>query len=55
MARQRGGMLLQEVYACEVCGTQRVINRLKKRKMGHNKHMLCPTCCTIKAIFIKIE
>ncbi len=32
-----------------------IINRLKKRKMGHNKHMLCPTCCTIKAIFIKIE
>jgi len=49
------GKLLQELYKCEQCGTNRTINRLSKKKNGHPKHMICAGCGGKKSKFRKVE
>ena len=51
----RTGNLLQEVYKCEICGTQRTINRKAKKKIDHPKHMICTGCGGKKTKYRKVE
>ena len=51
MTRKKDQRMVQSKFICQKCGAQMVLyrKRAEQRKLGHVKHMYCPSCKETKA------
>lgn len=51
MTRNKDQRMVQSKFICQECGAQMVLyrKRAEQRKLGHVKHMFCPSCKETKA------
>ena len=51
MTRQKNQIMIQSKFICQECGAQMVLyrKRAEQRKLGHVKHMHCPSCKETRA------